>query len=143
MEQDLVAIESDCSAALKGVTDLSSLNDLRAQFLGRQGRLTGIMRGLGQLAKDERKAVGQAANKVRDRLNAAFAEAETSLKRRALDAELAERIDLTLPGDLAQARGRSHPLRRAEAEILEIFKRLGYTVASCRRSRTTGITLKL
>ena len=130
MEQDLVAIESDCSAALKGVTDLSSLNDLRVQFLGRQGRLTGIMRGLGQLAKDERKAVGQAANKVRDRLNAAFAEAETSLKRRALDAELAERIDLTLPGDLAQARGRSHPLRRVEAEILEIFKRLGYTVAS-------------
>ena len=87
MEQDLVAIESDCSAALKGVADLSSLNDLRVQFLGRQGRLTGIMRGLGQLAKDERKAVGQAANKVRDRLNAAFAEAETSLKRRALDAE--------------------------------------------------------
>ena len=130
MEQDLVAIESDCSEALDRVEELDSLNDLRVQYLGRQGRLTAIMRGLGKLAKEDRKAFGQAANKVRDRLNQAFAQAEDRLKKAALAAELAERIDLTLPGSDTAVRGRVHPLRRVESEILGIFNRLGYRIAS-------------
>ena len=130
MEQDLVAIESDCSDALDRVEELDALNDLRVQYLGRQGRLTAIMRGLGKLAKEDRKAFGQAANQVRDRLNTAFAQAEERLKQAALEAELSERIDLTLPGSEAAVRGCIHPLRRVEAEILGIFNRLGYRVAS-------------
>ena len=130
MEQDLVAIESDCSNALDRVEELSALNDLRVQYLGRQGRLTAIMRGLGQLAKEERKAFGQAANRVRDRLNKEFAQAEERLKLAALKAELADRIDLTLPGSDTAVRGCVHPLRRVESEILGIFNRLGYRVAS-------------
>ncbi len=130
MEQDLVAIERDCSEALSGVDELASLNELRVQFLGRQGRLTGIMRGLGKLPKEERKAFGQAANQVRDRLNSAFADTEERLKSAQLAAELEERIDLTLPGSKKAERGCVHPLRRVEAEILGIFNRLGYSVAS-------------
>jgi phenylalanyl-tRNA synthetase alpha chain len=130
VEQDLVAIERDCSEALSGVNELASLNELRVQFLGRQGRLTGIMRGLGKLPKEDRKAFGQAANQVRDRLNTAFADAEERLKGALLAAELEERIDLTLPGSQDHQRGCVHPLRRVEAEILGIFNRLGYSVAS-------------
>jgi phenylalanyl-tRNA synthetase alpha chain len=130
VEQDLVAIERDCSEALSGVDELASLNELRVQFLGRQGRLTGIMRGLGKLPKEERKAFGQAANQVRDRLNSAFADTEERLKSAQLAAELEERIDLTLPGSKKAERGCVHPLRRVEAEILGIFNRLGYSVAS-------------
>lgn len=130
MEQDLVAIERDCSEALSGVEELASLNELRVQFLGRQGRLTGIMRGLGKLPKEDRKAFGQAANQVRDRLNSAFADTEERLKSAQLAAELEERIDLTLPGSKEAERGCVHPLRRVEAEILGIFNRLGYSVAS-------------
>jgi len=130
VEQDLVAIERDCSEALSGVEELASLNELRVQFLGRQGRLTGIMRGLGKLPKEDRKAFGQAANQVRDRLNSAFADTEERLKSAQLAAELEERIDLTLPGSKEAERGCVHPLRRVEAEILGIFNRLGYSVAS-------------
>jgi phenylalanyl-tRNA synthetase alpha chain len=130
VEQDLVAIERDCSEALSGVDELASLNELRVQFLGRQGRLTGIMRGLGKLPKEDRKAFGQAANQVRDRLNSAFADTEERLKSAQLAAELEERIDLTLPGSKKAERGCVHPLRRVEAEILGIFNRLGYSVAS-------------
>ena len=130
MENDLAAIERECAAALDGVAELASLNELRVQFLGRQGRLTGIMRGLGKLPKEDRKAFGQAANQVRDRLNQAFGAAEERLKEAALQAELKERIDLTLPGSTSAPRGCVHPLRRVEAEIISIFTRLGYAVAS-------------
>jgi len=130
MNQDLAAIEREGSAALQGVADLASLNQLRVEYLGRQGRLTGIMRSLGKLPKDERKAMGQAANAVREGLNEGFAAAEARLKQQALEAELAERLDLTLPGELGAERGALHPLRRVEGEILAIFRRLGYQVAS-------------
>jgi phenylalanyl-tRNA synthetase alpha chain len=130
MDNELAAIEQACSEALDGVGELASLTDLRVRFLGRQGQLTGIMRSLGKLPKDQRKAAGQAANVVRDRLNKAFAEAEARIRSAALKAELEERIDLTLPGTEDCPRGVVHPLRRVEAEILAIFNRLGYSVAS-------------
>ena len=123
MEKDIASIERDCSAALDGVAEIASLNELRVQFLGRQGRLTGIMRSLGKLPKEDRKAVGQAANQVRDRLNQAFDSAEEQLKSASLAAEIQQRIDLTLPGAQGVERGCVHPLRRVEAEILSIFTR--------------------
>ncbi len=110
--------------------DREALEAIRVAYLGKQGHVAQILRTLGQLPKEDRKALGQGANRVKAALSQAIAAREQGLARAALDAELSERIDLSLPGAEGLHHGVAHPLRRVQDEITAIFARLGYQVAS-------------
>ncbi|MEC7752257.1 MAG: phenylalanine--tRNA ligase subunit alpha [Myxococcota bacterium] len=125
----LEKLEADGLAAI-AAADRDALEALRVAYLGKQGHVAQILRTLGQLPKEERKALGQGANRVKGRLAQAIAQRERSLAAEALEAELSERLDLSLPGALGSDQGVAHPLRRVQDEITGIFTRLGYQVAS-------------
>ncbi|MBI5093215.1 MAG: phenylalanine--tRNA ligase subunit alpha [Candidatus Hydrogenedentes bacterium] len=89
-----------------------------------------ILRGLGQASAEERPALGQAANRVRDAISAALDARKAVLD--ALESEWlakATRIDLTLPGRRAPL-GHMHPVSQVEEELLDIFRDLGFQVAT-------------
>jgi phenylalanyl-tRNA synthetase alpha chain len=130
VDENVAGIEERMLSAIAEAADLSALNDLRVAALGRNGELTAIMRSLGKLPKEERKAVGQRANQARDNVGQALETRIAELNALLLEAELAERLDLSLPGNEGCELGGVHPLRRVEAEIVAIFNRLGYQVAS-------------
>jgi phenylalanyl-tRNA synthetase alpha chain len=130
VDETVEGIEQRNLAAIAEAADLSALNDLRVAAMGRNGELTAIMRSLGKLPKDERKALGQLANQARDSVGKALEARAAVLNAELLEAELAERLDLSLPGHEGRGLGGVHPLRRVEAEIVAIFNRLGYQVAS-------------
>ena len=125
----LEKLEADGLAAITAA-DRDALEALRVAYLGKQGHVAQILRTLGQLPKEERKVLGQGANRVKGRLAQAIAQRERSLAAEALEAELSERLDLSLPGTLGSDQGVAHPLRRVQDEITAIFTRLGYQVAS-------------
>ncbi|MAO83967.1 MAG: phenylalanine--tRNA ligase subunit alpha [Myxococcales bacterium] len=125
----LEKLEADGLAAI-AAADRDALEALRVAYLGKQGHVAQILRTLGQLPKEERKALGQGANRVKGRLAQAIAQRERSLAAEALELELSERLDLSLPGALGSDQGVAHPLRRVQDEITGIFTRLGYQVAS-------------
>lgn len=115
----------------KGLGQASSLEDLeslRVDFLGRKGRLAQIMSQLPQLPPQERPAVGQAANSVKERCNALF-EAHKSALAAGQEAAALARFDASLPGR-APWRGSLHPTTLITEEICGIFKGLGFDVAS-------------
>lgn len=121
----LAAVERDARAGLASAEDEAALEAWRTSVLGRSGALTGILRGIGGLEADERKAVGQAANAVKQELEAALEGRRAQLRAAALAG--AEPIDVTLPGRPRRI-GRLHPVTQTMRSILDILQRLGFTV---------------
>ncbi|MCB0105468.1 MAG: phenylalanine--tRNA ligase subunit alpha [Caldilineaceae bacterium] len=98
------------------------------EYLGRQGKMTAILRGLGQLSKEERPAVGQAANQIKATLEHALQERQAALQEEEITRALsAEGIDVTLPGR-PQSLGKLHPTTVAMREIIEILSNMGFQV---------------
>ncbi len=128
LTRDLDALKAETLAAVAGAADVAELAALGLDVLGKKGRLTRVLRGIGALAADERPQVGAIANAVRGELEAALAERGEGLRGSELAARLAaETIDVTTPGRPI-ARGTLHPIPETIAEIAEIFGRFGFVV---------------
>jgi phenylalanyl-tRNA synthetase alpha chain len=119
----VAAVEADARQRLAEAADEAALEAWRLGVLGRSGTLTGVLRGLGALPEDERRAVGAAANIAKQGLEAALDVRREELRRAALGN--IEALDVTLPGRPVRA-GRLHPVTQVRREILDIFARLGF-----------------
>ena len=129
MRDKLKKIKELAVENLKGVNDLKALDDLRVKFLGKKGELTQILKGMGALSKEERPAVGQLANEVREEIEVKLDEAKKGLLSKAMEIKLkAETIDVTMPGK-ARPLGHRHPMNQVIDNIKNIFIGMGYEIA--------------
>ncbi|MDA0998584.1 MAG: phenylalanine--tRNA ligase subunit alpha, partial [Proteobacteria bacterium] len=127
--ENLDALRAELLAELAAAPDLEALEALRVSVLGRQGRITELMKGLGQVAAEERRERGQALNLVKDAVAGAIAACQARLESAALDARLVEEhIDMTLP-PRPQPAGRIHPISQTIDEMVAIFCEMGFEVA--------------
>jgi phenylalanyl-tRNA synthetase alpha chain len=111
-------------------TDARTLESVRVRFLGKKGELTELLKQLGRLPAEQRRAAGQAVNKAKEALERAIAEREQFLRAARLKEKLAaERIDVTLPGR-TELPGGPHPVSRTLDRILDLFSQLGFSVAT-------------
>ncbi len=126
---DVTTREQELLARIRAALTVAELEEIRVQVLGKKGSLTAQLRQLGGLAAEERRARGARLNAVK-----AAVEAALRARREALQTQARERIatgewlDMTYPGT-PLARGHRHPISRIQAEIRQIFSRLGYEVA--------------
>ncbi len=128
MLDQLKALEQEALTTLAAALDTASLEGWRVAVLGRKGTLTNALRGLGQLPRDERPAAGAEANRVKDRLEAAFtARQETMQQAEIARALAAEAVDVTLPGR-PPSLGRIHPSNAVLRRIYAIFGQMGFQV---------------
>ena len=126
---DIESLTRQALADIAAAQAPEALESLRVSLLGKSGSITSQLKQLGGLPADQRKAAGEAINRARDAVSAALTERKAVLDAAALDVRLAgERIDVTLPGHLAE-RGGLHPVTRALERIVEIFARLGYELS--------------
>jgi phenylalanyl-tRNA synthetase alpha chain len=123
--QEVDELQKQALAEIGQAQSADELEQLRVKYLGRKGSLTLILRGLKDLPAAARKEVGQQANRAKEFLEAALAQAQTALKDAALRAAAAREIDVTLPGR-RHPLGHLHPLNRIMSEICDIFQRLGF-----------------
>jgi phenylalanyl-tRNA synthetase alpha chain len=129
IDAEVAALEARALAALASAQSSQELEHWRVEFLGKRGALTEVLRRLGALPPAERPAAGQAANRVKLRLEDALATHAEALKTQVLSRALeAERIDVTLPGR-PPAVGGLHPTTVVVEQILAIFRDLGFRVA--------------
>ncbi len=114
---------------IKTAETVDALEELRVSVLGKKGRITEMMKGLGQMAADERKAAGQALNALKDEIADALDTKKTALADLDLDRRLlTEEIDVTLPAP-PETTGTIHPISQTIDEIVAIFGEMGFTVA--------------
>ncbi|RZK77984.1 MAG: phenylalanine--tRNA ligase subunit alpha, partial [Methylobacterium sp.] len=109
---DLDTLEGDLLAQVASAADEASLEAVRVAALGKKGSVSELLKTLGSMSPEERKARGPLINGLRDRVQGAIAQRRETLAEAALEARLAaERIDVTLPlREAPEARGRIHPI---------------------------------
>jgi phenylalanyl-tRNA synthetase alpha chain len=126
----IAQIEAEALAAIAAASGTEALEENRIRFLGRKAELPNLLRGVAQLAPEQRAATGKAANQARQRLETAIEARGADLARAELDARLQEdRIDVTLPADPLPAIGRLHLITATWREIEDVFIGLGFNVA--------------
>jgi phenylalanyl-tRNA synthetase alpha chain len=116
-------------AAVAAAADTAALEDVRVRFLGRKAELPNLLRGVATLPREERGAVGRAANEARRALDVAIEERRAALEAGELEERLADDvIDVTLPGGPAVPAGRLHLITATRREIEDVFMGLGFRV---------------
>ena len=126
---DIQSLQDELLADVAAAADRAALETTRVAALGKKGRITAQMKGLGQLAPEERRDAGAALNKVKEAVAAAIEERKLTLHEAELEERLAtEGIDVTLPVR-QQAQGRIHPVSQVMDEIAAIFTDMGFTIA--------------
>lgn len=129
MSDDLEILRQDVLSELAEAADLRAWDAIRVGTLGKSGRLTTLLKALGKMAPDERKARGVALNRLRDELTRAVEDRGKALEAAELEARLvAERVDVSLPPPPVQ-QGFIHPIARAVEEMTAIFGAMGFSVA--------------
>lgn len=128
MSDDLKSIEAQVTEKLAQAQSLEELEALRVSVLGKKGSLTAIMRSMGQVAPEDRPAMGQLANTVRAGVEAQLKARKDVLSQQAMERRLAaDAVDITLPGRQLSL-GTQHLISQIRDEIEDIFVGLGYTV---------------
>ncbi|NPV03693.1 MAG: phenylalanine--tRNA ligase subunit alpha [Syntrophaceae bacterium] len=129
MREQLEKLQRDAEEELRGASTDEAIQAIRTKYLGRKGALTSILRGLGSVPPEERPAMGQLANQVKEALSRRIDEVLDGIAASKKDSRLLqERLDVTLPGR-GPARGTLHPITQVTQEICGIFAALGFVVA--------------
>ncbi len=124
----LESLRDETIAAVEAAPDVPALERVEIDVLGKKGRLTAVLRGIGALPPDDRPKVGAAANTVRTTLEEALRARREALSAAALGARLAaEAIDVTTPARPI-ARGALHPINETIAAIADVFGQFGFVV---------------
>ena len=136
-------IESSALESLASVSTEAALQAWKTAHLGRSSRLMQVFAGLGKLSKEEKPAVGAAANRVKVALETALAARETEIKAAALAKSLEEdALDVTLPGRTFHV-GRLHPSTQQLRRVLDILKEMGFQVYTSREVETDEMNFQM
>jgi phenylalanyl-tRNA synthetase alpha chain len=116
--------------AFAAAPDERELRAARAEFLGKKGDLTALLRGMNAVPADLRREVGEKVNALRAEVESSFEARLSELKQRQRQAELeASPWDLSLPARVVAPRGHLHPVIQVKNEILDVFRSLGFEIA--------------
>ncbi|WP_276952984.1 phenylalanine--tRNA ligase subunit alpha [Enterocloster lavalensis] len=128
MREQLEKIREEALNQIEASEALEKLNEIRVAYLGKKGELTNLLKGMKNVAPEDRPKVGQMVNEVREQLEGRLEEARTALAKKAREEQLKrEVIDVTLPARKNKV-GHSHPNTIALEEVERIFVGMGYEV---------------
>jgi phenylalanyl-tRNA synthetase alpha chain len=128
MTDDLQALKTETDTALAEAADLRAWDAVRIAVLGRNGKLTALLRDLGKAPAEQRRERGAALNRLKDALTEAIEARRRALEEAELDARIAsQRMDATMPPRPRES-GLIHPISRTIEEIAAIFGAMGCTI---------------
>ncbi len=127
--QDLQALLAGARAAIAGAATIEELEQIRVRLLGKKGEITALLKTLGSMDPEARRAAGAKINEAKDAVSNALDERRSALEAQNLVAQLAsDSVDVTLPGR-GQSMGGLHPVTRVRRRIEQLFRNAGFTVA--------------
>ena len=127
--QELEQILTQAMQQFAAVEQAAELEQVKARYLGKDGSLTALLKGLGKLSAEERPAAGARINEVKQKIEAALNARRDAMQQQALQSKLAaEALDVTLPGR-GLGTGGLHPVTRTLERIEALFHSIGYAVA--------------
>jgi phenylalanyl-tRNA synthetase alpha chain len=126
----LAEVVDQAKQAIAQAANLQELDQLRVHYLGKKGVLTEQLKQLGTLPHEERREAGQQINIAKQEVQGLIEARHETLEQEQLASKLAsERVDVSMPGR-GQILGGLHPVTRTMQRIEELFKQLGFSVAT-------------
>ncbi len=130
MKEKLEQIKKEAIEKIQKADNIDVLNELKVAYLGKKGELTEVLKGMKDVAAEERPKVGQMVNDTRNEIEECLNKVKEQMENKLLEAKLkAEVIDVTLPGK-AKNIGHDHPNNMILKEVEDIFVGMGYEVVS-------------
>ena len=128
MRDKIQQIREKALAEIDKADGLEKLNDVRAAILGKKGELTAVLKGMKDVAPDERPKVGQWVNETREAVEKLLDEKVKKFEAEALKRKYErEKIDVTMPAKRSQ-KGNLHPVTQVKDQLSEIFTSMGFEV---------------
>ena len=126
--ENLEPIANQARSAIAAAQDSATLEQLRVDYLGKKGQLTGLLKGLSNLTPEDRPKAGALINVVKQELQELIGERKTALDATAVKAKLEqESIDVTMPGR-AKTIGGVHPVTQTIERMEDFFSAIGFDV---------------
>ncbi len=128
--EELQQILDQALQQFAAISDDAELEQVKARYLGKEGSLTALLKGLGKLSAEERPAAGARINQIKQSIEAALQQRRDALQQNKLAQKLAaEALDVTLPGR-GLTPGGLHPVTRTLERIEQLFHSLGFAITS-------------
>jgi phenylalanyl-tRNA synthetase alpha chain len=126
MQESILGLAAEVAAA--DVSTAAALDQFRLLYLGRKGRLADLFDQLKTVPAEDRRAIGQQLNGLKQQAQARFDEAQQALEEASANQPADAGFDYTLP-TIPNALGTRHPLNLVREQMLRIFSRIGFAVA--------------
>jgi len=128
MQNKLQQIKESALQQIESAANLEALNEVRNTVLGKKGELTAVLKGMKDVAAEERPKVGQWVNETRDAIEEVLQKQMKRLEKEALKLRYeAEKIDVTMPEEISEP-GSLHPITLVKNELVDIFGSMGFEV---------------
>ncbi len=128
MKEKLQAIRDNAIAKINEAQDLDALNEIKVNILGKKSELTQVLKGMKDVAPEDRPKVGQMVNEAREEIETTLNEKITNINRMLRTEKMKrETIDVTLPG-VKHMKGHRHPNQIALEDLERVFIGMGYEV---------------
>lgn len=135
MQEKLTAIIAGVRASAPAIQSRSEFEAFKATISGPNGSLTGVMKSMGKVPKEDKPAMGKLINEAKNAVTAVFGEVLERIDAAELASKLGPAIDPSLPSPDAQ-RGTLHPIAQVREEMVELFRRIGFSVAEATEVET-------
>ena len=128
MNEKIEALKSSFDSELKKIANMVDLEALRVNYLGRKGKVTDALKGMGGLTDEQKKTVGRETNELKTAITVALAEKLEALKAQEVQREInaLPEFDISMPPDMT--RGSYHPITLVQRQCEQVFKSMGFTV---------------
>ena len=128
MKEKIAVILNNAKTDVIAVTSLKDLTDLKVKYLGKNGAVTELLKGMKDIPKEDRPSAGKLVNDLRSEIENVFGEKEKVLKEIELQKTFEkEAIDITLPGKSKEL-GTLHPITLIKNELIEAFTSMGFNI---------------
>lgn len=126
--QEINNLREKAKLELEKVSSTKELYDLKTTFVGKNGLVTGLLRGMKDIPAEQRAEFGKVVNQLKEEIASYFDEKEKVLvEKETFEKFEKERVDITLPG-VKQKSGSLHPLNIVKNQILEAFCGMGFEI---------------
>ena len=128
MKEKIEQIRQQALTAIEDAAGMDKLNDVKVAFLGKKGQLSSLLKGMKDVAPEDRPKVGQMVNEARAGIEEKMEEKRTAIQKKLREEKMKkEVIDVTLPGKKV-AVGHRHPNQIALDDLERVFIGMGYEV---------------
>jgi phenylalanyl-tRNA synthetase alpha chain len=126
--QKFEQVRDDFEKAISSISSLDQLESIKVEFLGKKGKITGMMSHIATLSPEEKKAFGQEVNRLKELVSNNIEQKKQEIEEKVLAQRLSsEKIDVSLPAR-SYAFGKVHPISQAIADLTKIFTNMGFAL---------------